>query len=465
LRFIMQRTKVAAIVSVGVFVASLDLFIVNIAFPDIERDFHGTSLASLSWILNAYAIVFAALLVPAGRWADRAGRKRAFLAGMGLFTLSSAACAAAPSVGVLIAARVAQATGAALLMPTSLGLLLPEFPPERRQVAVGIWSAVGGAAAAAGPLVGGLLVQASWRWVFLVNVPIGIAAIAAGVGTLREIREPHTARGDIVGAGLLTAAVASLTLAIVKGTDWGWGGGRVVGLFAAAVVLSILVGRRSLVHPAPVIELAVVRVRAFSVSAAAMLLFNVAFAAMLLSSVLLLTQGWHEPVLTAGLQLAPGPGAAALSAVPAAILAQRIGPRWTGFAGTLLFAGGVGLVALSAGESPHYASDFLPGFTIGGIGVGFVLPSVQGAAMATLPPTLFSTGTAKIAMARQIGAALGIAILVAVIGTPSAGHVVDAFKPIWRVEVLTCLAAGIAMLAVGPLRAPAPVPATAGSPA
>src|SRR5438876_9837075 len=189
LRFIMQRTKVAAIVSVGVFVASLDLFIVNIAFPDIERDFHSTSLAGLSWILNAYAIVFAALLVPAGRWADRAGRKRAFLAGMALFTLSSAACAAAPSVGVLIGARVAQAGGAALLMPTSLGLLLPEFPPERRQVAVGIWAAVGGAAAAAGPLVGGLLVQASWRWVFLVNVPIGIVAIAAGVRTLREIRE------------------------------------------------------------------------------------------------------------------------------------------------------------------------------------------------------------------------------------------------------------------------------------
>ena len=459
----MQRAKVAAIVSVGVFVASLDLFIVNIAFPDIERDFEGTSLASLSWILNAYAIVFAALLVPAGRWADRAGRKRAFLVGLGLFTLSSAACAAAPSVGVLIAARVAQAAGAALLMPTSLGLLLPEFPPERRQVAVGIWAAVGGTAAAAGPLAGGLLVQASWRWVFLVNVPIGIAAIAAGVRTLREIREPATARGDILGAVLLTAGVASLTLAIVKGTEWGWGGGRVVGLFAAAAVFVVLVGRRSVVHPAPVIELAVVRVRAFSVAAAAMLLFNVAFAAMLLSNVLLLTQGWHQSVLQAGLQLAPGPGMAALSAVPASLLAQRFGPRVVGFAGTLLFAGSVGLLALSAGETPHYASDFLPGIVVGGMGVGLVLPSVQGAAMATLPPALFSTGTAKITMARQIGAALGIAILVAVIGTPSAGHVIEAFQPVWRVEVLTCLAAGIAMLAVGPLRSPANVPVPAAS--
>ena len=461
----MQRTRVAAIVSVGVFVASLDLFIVNIAFPDIERDFHGTSLASLSWILNAYAIVFAALLVPAGRWADRTGRKRAFLAGMTLFTLASAACAAAPSVGFLIGARVVQAAGAALLMPTSLGLLLPEFPPERRQVAIGMWAAVGGAAAAAGPLVGGLLTQVSWRWVFLVNVPIGIAAVAAGARTLHEIREPGTERGDLLGAILLTGAVASLTLGIVKAGDWGWGSGRVIGLFATAAVLAVLVARRSTRHPAPVIEPAVVRVRAFSVAAIAMLLFNVAFAAMLLSNVLLLTQGWHESILRAGLQLAPGPAAAALSAVPASILAQRIGPRWTGLFGTLLFAGGVGLLALTANETPSYASDFLPGMVLGGIGVGFVLPSTQGAAMSTLPPALFSTGTAKISMARQIGAALGIALLVAVIGTPEPGHVIEAFRPVWRVEILTALAAGIAMLSVGPLRAPAAVPATAGSPA
>jgi len=454
-----QRTKVAAIVSVGVFVASLDLFIVNIAFPDIERDFHGTSLGSLSWILNAYAIVFAALLIPAGRWADRTGRKRAFLLGMGVFTLSSALCAVAPSVGFLVGARVLQAGGAALLMPTSLGLLLPEFPPERRQIAVGVWSAVGGAAAAAGPLFGGLLVQANWRWVFLVNVPIGVVAIVAGARTLRETREPATERPDTLGAVLLTGAIAALTLGIVKGSDWGWGSARAIGLFAAAVILAAAVAARSRTHPAPVIEPAVVRVRAFSLSAAAMLLFNVAFAAMLLSNVLLLTQGWHESILRAGLQLAPGPALAALTAVPASLLAQRVGPRLVGFAGTLVFAGSVGLLAVSAGETPHFTTEFLPAMALGGIGVGMVLPSVQGAAMATLPPALFSTGTAKITMSRQVGAALGIAILVAVIGTPSAGNVVEAFQPVWRVELIAALAAGGAMLAVGRGHATAPVPA------
>jgi EmrB/QacA subfamily drug resistance transporter len=457
----MQRAKVAAIVSVGVFVASLDLFIVNIAFPDIQQDFAGTSLASLSWILNAYAIVFASLLIPAGRWADRTGRKRAFLTGMSIFTLASALCAAAPSVGFLIGARVLQAAGAALLFPTSLGLLLPEFPPERRQVAIGIWAAVGGAAAAAGPLFGGLLTQISWHWVFLVNVPIGIVAVVAGARTLREIREPGTERGDILGAAFLVGGIGSLTLAIVKGNDWGWSSPRVIGLLAASVILIVLVARRSLHHPAPVIEPAVVRVRAFSLSAIAMLLFNVAFAAMLLSNVLLLTEGWHESILRAGLQLAPGPAAAALTAVPASMLAQRVGPRWTGVFGTLLFAGGVGLLALNAGETPHYVTDFMPGFVLGGIGVGFVLPSTQGAAMSTLPPALFSTGTAKISMARQIGAALGIALLVAVIGTPEPGHVLDAFRPVWRLEILAALAAGVAMLAVGPLRAPASAPQVA----
>src|SRR3954465_8103581 len=210
---------VLTVVCVGVFVASLDLFIVNIAFPDLQRDFGGTSLATLSWVLSAYALGFAALLVPAGRWADRMGRKRAFLGGLAVFTAASAACALAPGVGVLIAARAVQAAGAALLMPASLGLLLPEFPAEKRGLALGIWAAVGGTAAAAGPVVGGLLVELSWRWVFVVNVPVGIAAIVAGARVLHEIRDPSPVRPDALGAGLLAASVGALIGAIVEGPD------------------------------------------------------------------------------------------------------------------------------------------------------------------------------------------------------------------------------------------------------
>src|SRR5213080_1514209 len=198
-----HRWHVLIVVSLAVFMASLDLFIVNIAFPAIERDFGGTSLASLSWVLNAYAIVFAALLVPAGRTADRLGRKRSFIAGLVLFTLASALCAAAPNVELLVAARVLQAIGAASLFPTSLALLLPEFPAEQRRTAVSIWAAVGGVAAAAGPPIGGLLVQASWELVFLVNVPIGMTLLVFAVRTLSEAREPAgTPRPDLGGAAL-----------------------------------------------------------------------------------------------------------------------------------------------------------------------------------------------------------------------------------------------------------------------
>src|SRR5262249_31176593 len=161
-------------VSIGIFMTILDLFIVNVAFPEIQRDFAGTSLSGLSWILNGYAIVFAALLVPAGRIADRTGQKRGLLFGLILFNVASALCAAATGPVTLVAARLLQAAGAAALTPTSLALLLNAVPRERRPWAIGIWTAVGAMAAAAGPTIGGLLVSASWRWVFLVNVPIGI---------------------------------------------------------------------------------------------------------------------------------------------------------------------------------------------------------------------------------------------------------------------------------------------------
>src|SRR3954447_24211200 len=232
-----HRWQVLIVVSAAVFMASLDLFIVNIAFPAIASDFGGTSLGSLSWILNAYAIVFAALLVPAGRTADRLGRKRSFIGGLVLFTVASALCAAAPSVELLVAARVLQALGAASLFPTSLALLLPEFPASERRTAVSIWAAAGGVAAAAGPPVGGLLVQAGWQLVFLVNVPIGIVLLVFAIRILRETREPAGMPApDLAGAALLTGAIATLTLGIVKAADWGWGDTRTLALLAGATV-------------------------------------------------------------------------------------------------------------------------------------------------------------------------------------------------------------------------------------
>src|SRR4051794_38146885 len=196
---------VLAIVCAGVVLASLDLFIVNVALPQIARDFHvrGEGVADLSWVLNAYAIVYASLLVLFGRMAERFPRERAFLLGVAVFVAASAACGAATSVEMLVAFRVLQAAGAALLTPTSLGLILATTPGERRQSAVRTWTAVGGLAAAAGPVVGGLLVAASWRWVFLVNVPIGLVALAVGRARLPHVPGHPVPAPDAGGAALI----------------------------------------------------------------------------------------------------------------------------------------------------------------------------------------------------------------------------------------------------------------------
>ncbi len=444
-----RRAKVTLIVSLGVFMASLDLFIVNIAFPDIQRDFHGVSLATLSWILNGYAIAFAALLVPAGRWADRAGRRRGFLIGLGLFSLASAACAASPTVGVLIGARVAQAVGASFLLPTSLGLLLPEYPPARRGAAVGIWAAVGGVAAAAGPLVGGLLVQAGWRWVFIVNVPIGAAALVAASRLLREVREDSGPQPDLIGAALFTLGIGALTLAIVKAPAWGWGGTRIVGLLVGAAAVLLLVAWRCLRHPAPLIEPAVVRRRAIAFANAGALLFFCAFGALLLGSVLFLTGVWHHSVLRSGLEIAPGPAMAATFAFPGGVFGQRFGQRYVGALGALLFAAGGIWFRTHMGAVPNYAAEMLPAQLLGGAGVGLVLPTLSAAATAPLTPSRFATGTAILGMSRQLGSALGVAVLVAILGHPVT---LSGFRDGWVFQVGSALLAGALLLSVGPVR-------------
>jgi EmrB/QacA subfamily drug resistance transporter len=457
----MQRKwRVTAIVGAGVFMASLDLFIVNIAFPAIARHFGHTSLGTLSWIISGYAIVFAALLVPAGRWADAFGRKRAFLLGLAIFVVASAACALAPSVGLLICARLVQAVGGALMLPTSLGLLLPEFEAHERHVAIGVWAATGGVAAAAGPPLGGLLVQADWRWVFLVNVPVGLLALALGARTLSERREPGGERPDVVGALALIVAIGSLVVAIVKGQEWGWASPAIVALLAASALLLPAIWWRSGRQPAPIVEPAMLRVRSFGLAVGASLLFFGGFGAMLLAGVLFLTTVWHESVLTAGLMLFPGPAMATLFSIPSARLGARVGFRIPGVIGALLFAAGSLWYITQTGDTPAYAADYLPGLLIGGSGVGLVIPTLTGAGASSLPPERFATGIAVLTMGRQIGAALGVAVLVAVLG-PAATSA-SAFHGAWLISIGGGLTAGLALAALGrPARAPATPPALA----
>jgi len=444
-------TLTALVVLTGVFLSSLDLFIVNIAFPSISSTFHGAGLSSLSWVLSAYTIVFAALLVPAGRWADRAGRKRAFLIGLTIFAVSSALCAVAPNLGSLIAARVLQASGGALMLPTSLGLLLPAFGPARKGAAIGLWSAVGGGAAAFGPPIGGLLVQASWRWVFLVNLPFSVLALIVGIRVLREVRDPASHKADLVGAGLLSITVASLAAGIVEGSDWGWASGRILGAFALAIVAAVFLVLRSRTHPNPIIEPAVIRHRAVALADISSLLFFAGFGAMVLGSVLFLTGIWHESVLRAGFMIAPGPLIAAITAFPGGLLGARFGHRLVGSVGAVLFAASGLWWITHVGLAPDYVGAYLPGSFLTGLGVGLMLPSLGGAATAPLPPERSATGTALYAMCRQIGLALGVSCLVAILGTATGQVGVEAFHHAWLFMLACSLLAGAVLQGI-PLR-------------
>ena len=458
---------VLAIACAGVVLASLDLFIVNVALPQIGADFHlrGSDLADLSWVLNAYAIVYASFLVLLGRLAERYRRERAFLLGVAVFVAASAACGAATSLPMLVAFRVLQARGAALLTPTSLGLLLATFEPDRRYGAVRTWTAVGGLAAAAGPVVGGLLVAASWRWVFLVNVPVGLLALAVGWRRLPRVPGHPGPVPDLLGSLLITGGVGSLVLGLVKGSAWGWGDARTVVALGAGVVALGLFAVHTAWHRNPLIDPALFRLRPFTGASAVALVFMAAFGAMLLSRVLWAQDVWHWSALRTGLAIAPGPLMVPLfSFLVAGRLIARFGAGRVIAAGSTIFAAGVAWWALAIGLQPDYVGEMLGGMLLTGIGVGLTLPTFMATGASSLPPHAFATGSAVINMLRQIGLAIGIAVLIALLGTAHTGpQTLDVYERASWVIAAIAFAGGLVGLVLLTPRSEA-APAT-GSPA
>ncbi|MFJ5275983.1 MFS transporter [Streptomyces parvulus] len=415
--------KLALLVASGAtFLAVLDTTVVNIAFADLRTDFPDASLSQLTWVVTAYTVVFAALLAVGGRVADVIGRKRLFLWSSGVFVAASLLSGLAADVPMLIAARALQGVGAAGLIPSALGLVLQHTPAARRQVAIGVWGAVGSMAAAVGPSLGGLLVDVwGWRSVFLINLPIGLVILA---GAARLVADRPTGRRlpDPLGTLALALGVGGVVFGVTQGTEWGWDSGRVLGLLAGGAVLLVVALLLSRARPAPALELDLWRSRAFAATNVTSVLFGAAMYSYLLSSLLFLNAVWGYSELKAGLAVTPGAFAAAIGAM---VVGRRIRPssQWAAVAvGSALFGASCAAMYLLLGTERQYAAVWLPIGVLAGIGIGAALTAISNAATAALPPERYASGTGLLMTTRQIGGALGIAALAAIL---ERHHVLD----------------------------------------
>ena len=419
------RWDVFGVASIAVFLVSVDTTVLFAAFAALRAGFPGSTASELSWVLNAYTVVYASLLVPAGRLVDARGRKQVFQTGLLLFLGASAACGAAPNVGVLIAARVLQAVGAALLTPSSLALVLGAFPGPKRAVGVSLWGAVGGLAAALGPSAGASIVDSlGWRWAFFINLPFGLLAWWLGRQRLTEWRSAGAAAPiDLPGIALLIVGVGALANGVVRFEGGNWREAGVLGsvLLGVAGMLAFIAWARRTPHPA--VDLALFADRNYRLVNLATLLFGTAFSLMFFGYFFFLTQVWHYTLPQAGLAVTPGPLLVVPSAVVSGRIAARLGHRLLLSLGCVLYAAGGLWFTTHLGTVPHYLTDWLPGLLMTGVAVGMVLPSLSGAAVARLAPARFGVGSAVNQAIRQVGSVLGVAATVALVGQAQPGLV------------------------------------------
>jgi EmrB/QacA subfamily drug resistance transporter len=444
-----RRWGVLAVVSAAQFLVTLDLWVVNIALPALQRDFAPVTLSGVAWILDVYAIVLAALLLPAGRAADSIGRRACFLAGLVVFGAASLGCAVAPDLAALVAGRALQAAGAAVLLPASLGFALAVFPSHQRGTAVGVWASVGAVAAGGGPVLGGLLVESSWRWIFLINLPVVVAALAAGVAILpRRPASDGPQRGgriDRPGAVLVLGAVGLVCTALTEAPRWP--PSRTWPVLAAGLVLGAWFVVHIRRHPDPLVAPRLFSARGFRAGAAGILAYYTGFAAMLLGMTLLLSTQWHFSVLQAAAGISPGPVTAGVVSPFSGRLAARFGRRGTVVAGAVFFAAAGAWPLATAGVTPAYAEVVLPAMLAWGVANALIQPSLFAAADAA-PRAELASGSAVLATARQLGSALGVAIFVAVLGGGAASGLAG-FDRAWIVVMITAAVTASAGLATG----------------
>lgn len=461
----MGTTKPGAVLAtsaMAIFLVFMDTTALYVAYPDLRADFAGVGPSQLSWVLNSYTIAVAALLVPSGRLADRIGRKRTFLGATALFCLGSAFCALAPGVGWLIAARVVQAVGAAGLIPSSLGLVLAAYPRERIPVAVAVWGAVGAVAGAVGPTAGAALVEAwGWRSVFFLNLPIVAGVLAVAPRLLPESREQTaTPLPDALSVTLLAGGLGSLAFGVVQTDEWGWTSTGCLVAFALGLAALTVFVRRSQRVRNPLFPLELFQINGFRWGNIGVLAFSIAFALGFFGYIQFLTGVWQWSVLKSGFAIAPGPLSVAVLAPLAGRLAAKHGQRALLLPGGLVFASGAGWLLLRADLTPDYLGTFLPANLLTGLGVALCLPQLSSVAVQQLPPDRSATGSGISQSVRQMGTTFGVALFVAVLGTPSRAEVLDRFHQVWWLVV-----AGGVLISLSALALRRPAPAAASLPA
>jgi EmrB/QacA subfamily drug resistance transporter len=428
-----HSNRTLLIASLATLATFLDTTILYVAFPDITATFTDTSAAELSWVLNAYTIVFAALLIPAGKLADRVGHRRVFLTGSVLFTAASMACGLAPTAEILIAFRIVQAAGAAALIPASLALVMHAFAHDQLPRAVAIWGAAGAVAGALGPTLGAAIVEGfGWRWAFFINLPVGLYTIIAGRSELRESSDPDTRIPALLGVILVVAAAGLLSAAVVGTEQAGWLSSRTLGLVVGGVaaVGAFIVHQRH--TTAPVLDLDLFRIGNFRWANLAMLVFGAAFSALFFGSILFLTRVWGWSILQAGFGVAPGPIIVGLVAPRIGALAGRIGQRPILLIGGVLYAGSGLYRLVMLGPEPDYLRDYFPSMVLSGLGVGFVFPQLSSVVAQALPPNRRGVGGAALQAGRQFGGTFGVALTIALVGAATGlTATVSAFDQIW----------------------------------
>src|SRR5213596_389424 len=445
-----------ALLSAVQFMVVLDIAIVNVALPSIKLDL-GFTQENLQWVISSYALFFGGFLLLGGRAADLLGRRRLFLAGIVLFTLSSLLAGLAWSEGSLIAARSLQGLGAAVISPAALSILSTTFTEGReRNIALGVWGAVGGFGAAAGVLLGGVLTETlSWPWIFFVNVPVGVAAFLLAPILLKESRDASVKSFDALGAVLVTGGLVSLVYAITQSGTYGWVSGRTIGVIAASVALLAAFGWWEQRQAEPLMRFGILRTKTVAGANVGGLILGTATFSLFLMLTLYMQQVLGYSAMKTGVAYLAVAGTAILWSGVAAQLVTRIGVKPVLVTGmTLLTAGLVYFTQVSVGGS--YVGDLLPGFLLIGIGIGFSFVPISIAALAGVQSSEAGLASGLINTSQQVGGALGIAALSTIAssqtdsslatGTPLPNALVDGFNAAFIAGVGIAAAGVIAAL-------------------